>query len=91
MSDMRDLLEKMNQFAGQAVGQKPGDQVRGTEPARKKKSGKHPFAGRLVGGGTESIFRELETQLIEHDIERQLAEEFASFKEDGMPGPHPVD
>lgn len=31
--------------------QRPGDQVRGTEPARKKKSGEHPFKGRLVGGG----------------------------------------
>jgi len=29
--------------------QKSGDQVRGTERASKKKSGAHPFAGRLVG------------------------------------------
>lgn len=29
--------------------QRPGDQVRGTEKATKKKSGAHPFAGRLVG------------------------------------------
>lgn len=35
-------------FAGELVGQKPGDQVRGKEKA--KKSGKnHPFKGRLVG------------------------------------------
>lgn len=36
-------------FAGAKVGQKPGDQVRGTEVAKKKKSGEHPFKGRLVG------------------------------------------
>ena len=49
MSDMRTLLESMNKFAGQAVGQKPGDQVRGTEKAKPSKKG-HPFKGRLVGG-----------------------------------------
>lgn len=41
-------------FAGKAVGQKPGDQVRGTEKATKKASGEHPFKGRLVGAA-ESI------------------------------------
>jgi hypothetical protein len=52
---MRDLLEKMS-FAGQAVGQKPGDQVRGSEPMPKKGGGKkHPYAGRLVGGCSESV------------------------------------
>lgn len=55
MSSMRDLLEKMS-FAGQAVGQKPGDQVRGSEPMPKKGGyKKHPYAGRLVGGAAESI------------------------------------
>lgn len=44
-------------FAGQAVGQKPGDQVRGTEKAVVKKSGEHPFKGRLVGAG-ESAMKE---------------------------------
>lgn len=54
MSSMRDLLEKMT-FAGQAVGQKPGDQVRGSEPMpRKGGYKKHPYAGRLVGGAAES-------------------------------------
>lgn len=51
MSDMRKLLESMNKFAGQAVGQKPGDQVRGSEPMPKKGGKQHPFKGRLVGGG----------------------------------------
>jgi len=36
-------------FAGEYVGQKPGDQVRGTELAKKNKK-QHPFKGRLVGG-----------------------------------------
>ena len=50
MSDMRTLLESMNKFAGQAVGQKPGDQVRGDEPMPKKgKKRDHPYKGRLVG------------------------------------------
>lgn len=48
MSSMRDLLEKMT-FAGQAVGQRPGDQVRGSEPMPKKGSKQHPYKGRLVG------------------------------------------
>ena len=53
MSEMRDLLEKMN-FAGQAVGQKPGDQVRGSEPMPRKGGGKkHPYAGRLVGANED--------------------------------------
>lgn len=37
--------------------QKPGDQVRGTEKAVAKKSGAHPFAGRLVGA-SESAMQE---------------------------------
>jgi len=38
-----------SKFAFANPKQKPGDQVRGTERAAKKKSGAHPFAGRLVG------------------------------------------
>lgn len=45
------LLEGKQEFAGEEVGQKPGDQVRGTDKA--KTSGKdHPFKGRLVGEDT---------------------------------------
>jgi hypothetical protein len=51
-------LNEGNKFAGQAVGQKPGDQVRGTEKATAKKSGEHPFKGRLVGAN-ESIEQEI--------------------------------
>ena len=51
--DIYQILEAMK-FAGQAVGQKPGDQVRGTEVAKPTKSGAHPFKGRLVGA-SESV------------------------------------
>jgi len=82
MSDMKRLLEKMTQFAGQAVGQKPGDQVRGTEKATKRKDNKHPFAGRLVGASeSKSLLADLEKELVEGAVKRSLAEQFAEFKE----------
>ena len=85
MSDMKRLIEKMDQFAGQAVGQKPGDQVRGTEKATKSKGNKHPFAGRLVGASeSKSLLAELEKELVEGAVKRGLAEEFAEFKEATM-------
>ena len=82
--DMKHLLEKMSkiEFAGQAVGQKPGDQVRGTEKATKKKSGEHPFAGRLVGASeSKSILQDLEKQIVEGAKERRLKEAFENFSE----------
>lgn len=82
MSDMKKLIEAVDQFAGQAVGQKPGDQVRGTDKATPKKSGKHPFAGRLVGASeSKSLLADLEKELVEGAVKRGLAEEFAEFKE----------
>lgn len=44
------MLAKENKisFAGELVGQKPGDQVRGTEKAKSSRT-QHPFHGRLVG------------------------------------------
>jgi len=72
MSNMRDLLESMNKFAGEKVGQKPGDQVRGSEPMPQKGGyKKHPYAGRLVGGGAsesveESLRAEFEQYLAEY-------------------------
>jgi hypothetical protein len=78
MSDMRKLLESMTKFAGEPA-QRPGDQVRGTERAVKKKSGQHPFQGRLVG--EDNIFKELEKQLVEGDVERRLHEQFEQFNE----------
>ena len=47
--DMKKLIESVDKFAGEPT-QKPGDQVRGTNKA-KKGGKKHPFAGRLVGDG----------------------------------------
>jgi hypothetical protein len=78
MSNMRELMEKAGfPFAGQVVGQKPGDQVRGSEPMpRQGGYKKHPYAGRLVGG--ESILRELEKQIVEGNVERRLREEFSN-------------
>ena len=81
MSDMRKLLESMTKFAGQAVGQKPGDQVRGTDKASKKKSGKHPFDGRLVGC-EESLIKDLEKDSKTKMTELKLHEAFERFKED---------
>jgi preprotein translocase YajC subunit len=84
--DMKKLIEKMDQFAGQAVGQKPGDQVRGTEKATTKKSGKHPFAGRLVGASeSKSLLADLEKELVEGAVKRGLKEEFEAFKEGMTP------
>jgi len=70
MSDMRTLLESMNKFAGEKVGQKPGDQVRGTEKAKASKTG-HPFKGRLVGGESADGVSE--------DIEAELREEYEQY------------
>lgn len=44
------MLAKENKipFAGEVVGQKPGDQVRGNEKAKLSRT-RHPFQGRLVG------------------------------------------
>jgi hypothetical protein len=72
---MRDLLEKMS-FAGQAVGQKPGDQVRGSEPMPRKGGGKkHPYAGRLVGGGA--------AESVEEDLEESLRRQFNEYGAQG--------
>jgi hypothetical protein len=85
MSNIRNLLEKMDQFAGQSVGQKPGDQVRGTDKATKKKSGQHPFAGRLVGASESagSLLRELQLELNkpEATVRRDLFREFAEYRQ----------
>lgn len=69
---MRDLLEKMNKFAGEPE-QKPGDQVRGTEKATK--SEKHPFLKRLVGELKKPKTR---------NIEQELAEQWLMFQEEDL-------
>ena len=78
--DFKRLLEKMNKFAGEPE-QKPGDQVRGTEKATKKKSGEHPFKGRLVGGESRDNFlQELEVELKENALKHELVNELEFFK-----------
>lgn len=87
MSSMRDLLEKMT-FAGQAVGQKPGDQVRGSEPLPRKGGGKkHPYAGRLVGDGAAesvetqgNILKELSAVIDKNPVQKDLYAQWQEFK-----------
>jgi hypothetical protein len=61
-------LVEGQQFAGQAVGQKPGDQVRGTDKAVPK-GNQHPFKGRLVGE--------------EAALEDKLSKKYQDFKDLG--------
>ena len=70
--DFKKLLEAMDKFAGEEVGQKPGDQVRGTEKAAPNK-GKHPFLKRLVG--------ELKQPKSVYKHQQELAEAWLEFKE----------
>jgi hypothetical protein len=70
--DFKKLLEAMDTFAGEKAGQKPGDQVRGTEKAAPNK-GKHPFLKRLVG--------ELKQPKSVHKYEQELSEAWLEFKE----------
>lgn len=73
---IKKFLAETYDFAGEPK-QKPGDQVRGTEKA--KKTGyepgtpykKHPFQGRLVGGSSESVKHD--------DLEGQYLDEFERF------------
>jgi hypothetical protein len=83
MSSIRDLLESMNRFAGERVGQKPGDQVRGSEPVPKKGGHKkHPYDGRLVGAAesSDNILKELDQVINENPVRRDLFKEWEEFK-----------
>lgn len=75
MSDMKRLLESMNKFAGEPE-QKAGDQVRGTEKAKKNKDGKHPFLKRLVGDSKEYA---LKHKLIKEFDEFEVTKEDSPF------------
>lgn len=95
MNSMHDLLESMNKFAGEKVGQRPGDQVRGEESVPKKGGyKKHPYVGRLVGGATENtknILKDLNQVINENSKQRNLFDEWEKFKkstivEYGAPG-----
>ena len=86
--DMKKLLEAVTKFSGEEVGQKPGDQVRGTEKAKPTKSGKdHPFKGRLVGA-SESVLKDLSQLSEEQQVEWKLREMWANFNEEDL-GVHP--
>ena len=67
----------MEEFAGQAVGQKPGDQWRGTDAA--------PPGKKLVG---DSILKDLSKGATPKTKEQELAEEWATFSEENI-GTHP--
>ena len=67
----------MDQFAGQAVGQKPGKQWRGDDP--------NPPGKKLVG---DSIIKDLSKGPTPKTKEQELAEEWAVFSEEDL-GTHP--
>lgn len=69
---MKDLLEKLQQFAGEPE-QKPGDQVRGTEKATK--GDRHPFLKRLVGELKKPKAR---------NLEKEIAEAWLMFQEEDL-------
>ena len=71
--DMKKLLETVTKFAGQAVGQKPGDQWRGDDP--------NPPGKKLVG---DSILKDLSKGPKAKTLEEELAEAFAQFNEDDL-------
>jgi hypothetical protein len=80
--DMRKLLEAVTKFAGEPE-QKPGDQVRGTDVA-KKGSKDHPFKGQLVGDSKDNMLRGLAQVAEDKSLEWELAEAYAKFMEDDL-------
>jgi hypothetical protein len=70
--DIKQLLEKMEEFAGEKVGQKPGDQWRGTDAV--------PPGKKLVGS-SESVLKDLSKGKTPKSKEQELSEEFQAFLE----------
>ena len=68
--DIKQLLEKMDKFAGEKVGQKPGDQWKGTDKGTPGK--------KLVG---DSILKDLSKGKKAKNKEQELSEEFQAFLE----------
>jgi hypothetical protein len=66
--DMKKLLEAVDKFAGEVVGQKPGDQWKGTDKA--------PPGKKLVG---DSILKDLSRGPTPKTKEQDLAEQFEQF------------
>lgn len=79
---MKSLLEKITKFAGEPE-QKPGDQVRGSEKA-KKSDKDHPFKGRLVGDSRDNMLKGLAQIAESQNIEWKLAEMWANFNEEDL-------
>ena len=75
--DIKQLLEKMEEFAGEKVGQKSGEQWRGTDKGTPGK--------KLVG---DSIIKDLSKGPTPKTKEQELAEEWATFSEENI-GTHP--
>jgi hypothetical protein len=75
--DIKQLLEKMEEFAGEKVGQKPSEQWRGTDKGTPGK--------KLVG---DSIIKDLSKGPTPKTKEQELAEEWATFSEENI-GTHP--
>ena len=67
---LKSVEEADYPFAGKAVGQKPGDQVRGQE-AFKTGGKEHPAKGRLVGA-SESVEMECDTNSTMSPLEKRL-------------------
>ena len=65
--DIKQLLEKMEEFAGEKDGQKPGDQWKGTDSA--------PPGKKLVGA-SESVLKDLSKGPTAKTREQELSEEF---------------
>ena len=80
--DMRKLLEAVTKFAGEPK-QRAGDQVRGTDTA-KKGSKEHPFKGRLVGDSKDNMLRGLSQVAEDKSLEWELAEAYSKFMEDDL-------
>jgi len=68
--DIKQLIEKMEEFAGEKVGQKPGDQWKGTDKGTPGK--------KLVG---DSILKDLSKGKKAKSREQELSEEFQAFLE----------
>jgi hypothetical protein len=75
--DIKQLIEKMEEFAGEKVSQKPGEQWRGTDKGTPGK--------KLVG---DSIIKDLSKGPTPKTKEQELAEEWATFSEENI-GTHP--
>jgi len=75
--DIKQLLEKMEEFAGEKVGQKSGEQWKGTDKGTPGK--------KLVG---DSIIKDLSKGPTPKTREQELAEEWATFSEENI-GTHP--